>query len=77
MEKGSSSLPNLKGVIIIRGENPFATSFTTYDDMIAKASTIAIEVVDGLTTSTDLHEVCNFQYTSGTTGDPKATMLTH
>ena len=77
LESESPSLPNLKNVVIIRGENPFAGRFTTYDDLIRKAPAVAMRTVDDLTTSIDCHDICNFQYTSGTTGDPKATMLSH
>ena len=62
---------------MIRGENPFEGHFTTYEDLIQKAPTIDMKTVDDLTTSVDCHDICNFQYTSGTTGEPKATMLSH
>ena len=78
IEKGSSSLPNLKRVIIIRGENPFPSTFTTYEDMLGEASLPhTAKIVDDLTSTVDCHEVCNFQFTSGTTGAPKATTLSH
>ena len=77
LENGSLTLPDLKGVFIIRGENPFTGHFTTYDDMIRKAPAVTMKTVDDLTTSIDCHEICNFQYTSGTTGEPKAVMLSH
>ena len=78
VEKGSASLPELKRIIIIRGENPFRSTFTTYEDMLEEASLPhTMKVVNDLTASVDCHEVCNFQFTSGTTGEPKATTLTH
>ena len=78
VEKGSSVLPDLKRVIIIRGENPFSTAFSTYEDMLEEASLPhTAKIVNDLTFSVDPHEVCNFQFTSGTTGEPKATTLTH
>jgi acyl-coenzyme A synthetase/AMP-(fatty) acid ligase len=76
-EQGSPSLPNLKRIIIIRGENPFPSTFTTYEDLLGEATLPhTFKIVDDLTTSLDPHSVCNFQFTSGTTGAPKATTLT-
>ncbi len=36
-----------------------------------------IEEVCRLAAAVDIHDVCNMQYTSGTTGFPKGVMLTH
>lgn len=78
VEKGSSSLPDLKRIIIIRGENPFPSIFSTYEDILEEALLPHTrKIVDDLTASVGCHEVCNFQFTSGTTGEPKATTLTH
>jgi acyl-CoA synthetase (AMP-forming)/AMP-acid ligase II len=78
VEQGSSSLPDLKKIIIIRGENPFPGTFTTYDDLLREASLPhTLQIVNDLTTSINSHSICNFQFTSGTTGAPKATTLTH
>lgn len=78
VENGSALLPNLKRVIMIRGDNPYPKTFTTYEDLLNKASSAHLgEIVNSLTTSLDPHEVCNFQFTSGTTGAPKATTLSH
>ncbi|KAK1753390.1 hypothetical protein QBC47DRAFT_430073, partial [Echria macrotheca] len=60
-------------VVMLRGASD---GYATYDDMLAL----------GARSATDLHEaearvlphlVCNLQFTSGTTGRPKAAMLTH
>ena len=78
VENGSASLPDLKRIIIIRGENPFPSTFTTYEDMLEEASLPhTVKIVNDLTASINCHELCNFQFTSGTTGEPKATTLTH
>ena len=78
IENGSASLPDLKRVVIIRGDNPFPSTFTNYENMLEKASLPHTgKTVEDLTTSRDCHELCNFQFTSGTTGAPKAAMLTH
>ena len=77
MEDGSPTLPDLKGVFIIRGENSFTGRFTTYDEMIQNAPTVTMKAIEDLTKSIDCREICNFQYTSGTTGEPKAVMLSH
>jgi acyl-CoA synthetase (AMP-forming)/AMP-acid ligase II len=78
VEQGPSSLPDLKRVIILRGDNPFPSTFTTYEDMLLEASLPHTrKIVEDLTSSVNCHDVCNFQFTSGTTGEPKATTLTH
>lgn len=77
LKNGSTSLPDLQRVVIIRGDTAVVGSFTTYEDMIHDGATISSNVVDELTRSISCHEVCILQYTSGTTGAPKATMSTH
>lgn len=77
VEGGSPSLPDLKRLVIIRGENPFPSTFTTYEDLLREATLPhTFKIVNDLNTSLDPHSLCNFQFTSGTTGAPKATTLT-
>jgi len=49
----------------------------TWDEAIALAEKVPVEEVYRRAHSLDKHDVCNMQYTSGTTGFPKGVMLTH
>ena len=50
---------------MVRGENPFPDKFKSYEDLINDSSAVSIAAVDGLTESVHMHELCNFQFTSG------------
>ena len=65
----------LETLIIIRGT---FNGFPTYNEVLEKLSsqTTDAEFEEGRSL-TDTHDVCNLQYTSGSTGDPKAAMLTN
>lgn len=49
----------------------------TWDEAVALAGKVSIEEVRRRAAAVDVHDVCNMQYTSGTTGFPKGVMLTH
>ena len=70
----SKKLPFLRNVITV--------GFTqkgcmTWDDALARASQVPKEEVYRRAAAVDKDDVCNMQYTSGTTGFPKGVMLTH
>ncbi len=48
-----------------------------WEEMMARYSRTPIEEVKRLAAAVNPHDVCNMQYTSGTTGFPKGVMLTH
>jgi acyl-CoA synthetase (AMP-forming)/AMP-acid ligase II len=73
-ENVMSGLPDLKTVCLIRGEHG---SFIHYDDFIREGEGIPehlLDIFDGIISP---HDVANLQFTSGSTGNPKAAMLTH
>ncbi|KAF2220764.1 hypothetical protein BDZ85DRAFT_267108 [Elsinoe ampelina] len=70
----SSSLPALGSVIILRGE---MTGLPTYTQALRLGSDMDDGVLEQIETDLSPHDVCNLQFTSGSTGDPKAAMLTH
>ncbi|KAI0165550.1 hypothetical protein GGR57DRAFT_489211 [Xylariaceae sp. FL1272] len=61
-------------VVILRGESG---TYPTYGDLIKKGRTMNPDQLFRLSRKVLPHNVCNLQFTSGTTGLPKAAMLTH
>ncbi|KAJ2898944.1 hypothetical protein MKZ38_003577 [Zalerion maritima] len=64
-------------VVILRGSpNIRGRIYRTYSDLVASGnkSRVSLSGMEGKVLS---HDVCNLQFTSGTTGHPKAAMLTH
>ncbi len=49
----------------------------TWDEAIERSSQVSVEEVYRMAAAVDKDDVCNMQYTSGTTGFPKGVMLTH
>lgn len=76
-EKGklnSKRLPVLKNVITVGFE---MNGCYTWEEALKKAEEIPYSEVEKIRRTIDKHDVCNMQYTSGTTGFPKGVMLTH
>ena len=67
-------LPFLRNVITLGYKQK---GCMTWDDAVARASKVPVEEVYRMAAAVDVHDVCNMQYTSGTTGFPKGVMLTH
>lgn len=61
-------------IIILRG---FAGPHQSYSTLVESGSTMEDFVLNDCNTRFTNHDVCNLQFTSGTTGHPKAAMLTH
>jgi len=60
--------------VIIRGDSE---GYATYKGMLLQGSKISPDLLHRAETKVLPHLVCNLQFTSGTTGLPKAAMLTH
>ncbi len=78
----SEALPHLRSVTVFDPADPMATErptpgFRTWQDVIAEAETVTQAELDARTASLDRDDPINIQYTSGTTGFPKAVVLTH
>jgi len=67
-------LPFLRNIITIDSKQK---GCLTWDEAMALAERVPIEEVYRRASSINKHDVCNIQYTSGTTGFPKGVMLTH
>ncbi len=77
-EKGkplhSKRLPFLRNVITVGfGQK----GCLTWEEAMDRAENVPLSEVRRIAASVDPNDVCNMQYTSGTTGFPKGVMLTH
>jgi fatty-acyl-CoA synthase len=71
----SPKFPQLRNVVTLKGETP--AGLLSWQDMIAKGSDVADDQLQMLASALSPTDPINIQYTSGTTGFPKAAMLSH
>ena len=67
-------LPFLRNVITVGFKQK---GCMTWNEAVERASQVPLEEVRRLAAGVNKDDVCNMQYTSGTTGFPKGVMLTH
>lgn len=70
----SRKLPFLRNVITVGFKQKGCMS---WNEAIERAGEVSVEEVYRMAAAVDKDDVCNMQYTSGTTGFPKGVMLTH
>ncbi|MBQ8827340.1 MAG: AMP-binding protein [Oscillospiraceae bacterium] len=70
----SKRLPMLKNIVTVESRQ---NGCYTWDDAIKLGENVPLSAVEERRRQIDKHDVCNMQYTSGTTGFPKGVMLTH
>ena len=70
----SKRLPHLRNIITCESEQP---GCFTWEGALALAKDVPMSEVYQRSRQIDKNDVCNMQYTSGTTGFPKGVMLTH
>ncbi len=70
----SKKFPFLKNIITTDSRQP---GCYTWDEAIKLAEQVPYSEVEARRHTIDKNDVCNMQYTSGTTGFPKGVMLTH
>ncbi len=70
----SKRLPFLRNVITVGYRLKGAM---TWEEAVARSSQVPVSEVYRMASMVDKDDVCNMQYTSGTTGFPKGVMLTH
>ncbi len=73
-ELKSEKFPFLKNIITVQSQ---IDGCYTWNDAMDLAKNVPYSEVERIRKTIDVHEVCNMQYTSGTTGFPKGVMLTH
>ncbi len=69
-----SRLPFLRNVITVGFRQK---GCLTFDEAMARKDLVPLDVVQRMAAEVRPDDVCNMQYTSGTTGFPKGVMLTH
>ncbi|EFW21587.1 SIN component scaffold protein Sid4 [Coccidioides posadasii str. Silveira] len=70
----SNDLPELQQTIMIRGRY---RDFEVYDDVKYAGRSVPMNAVQRRQEELSPSDVCNLQFTSGSTGNPKAAMLSH
>ncbi len=70
----AARLPYLKNIITCESKVPGCFH---WDELHTLADKVPYSEVERIRRTIDKHDVCNMQYTSGTTGFPKGVMLTH
>ncbi len=71
----SGAFPKLRHVVALKNVAP--SGFLLWEQMIEKGKTVYDSELDTIAATLNAGDVINIQYTSGTTGFPKAAMLTH
>ena len=69
------ALPKLRQIVAFRGQPPAAVS--AWNTMLQRGEAVSLESLAALEGSLQVSEAINIQYTSGTTGFPKAATLSH
>ncbi len=70
----SKRLPFLRNIITIGYKQK---GCLTWEKALSKGDKVHIDEIRRMADKVNVHDVCNMQYTSGTTGFPKGVMLTH
>lgn len=78
----NQNLPFLKHCIVFNPTDPLHTrcnypGFLLWQDLLNNGESISDPDLEAITTSLDMDDPINIQYTSGTTGFPKPVVLTH
>ena len=75
-------LPDLRRIVLYDPAEPMETQrpapgFTLWAEVLAAGETVVLSELEAVTESLDMDDAINIQFTSGTTGFPKAVVLSH
>ncbi len=70
----TKKLPFLRNVITVGFKQKGSLEF---NEVMDRAHLVPLQQIKRMASQVSIHDVCNMQYTSGTTGFPKGVMLTH
>lgn len=70
-------LPRLKAIVVIREEVPEEPGVLSWNEFLKLGESVAKAELDSRTDTLKPEDVAMYVYTSGSTGSPKAAMLTH
>jgi fatty-acyl-CoA synthase len=81
-ELHNADFPQLRRVVVYEPSDPEHTprpypGFMTWSELLAAGRTVSSATLEEITATLDRDDPINIQYTSGTTGFPKAVVLTH
>ena len=71
---GTSRLPDLLHIILIKESHQ---SLKNYQQLLIDGDRISDKTLDNAKQQVKPSDTCNIQFTSGTSGNPKATQLSH
>ena len=82
MALGNSDFPKLRKIVVYDPQSPEETQrphagFITWTEALSAGESVTQDELEIVTASLDMDDPINIQYTSGTTGFPKAVVLTH
>lgn len=72
--RSEQELPALQKIVLLSGE---LEHLPKYSNIIKDSRSMSSQEVDQVQSTLSPYDVCNLQFTSGSTGNPKAAMLTH
>lgn len=70
-------VPDLTRIVVIGDRHTPVEPLVSYNAFLRRAGAIELSQVTHMETSLNERTVCCFLFTSGTTGSPKISMLTH